>query len=184
MKTSIKFIAPALGAAAIGATLLLAPIAGADTDPLVPYGTDPTAHPCWDTTCPTTTSPPPRTANWTRRSDPPAAAQLHDRAMRTATGRVLNQSIPARCVRARPRHDLGNVLEFSTTAKSSRRGRLPENGLVVTASRRHRSARRRIETILDSLAQQTRPCPYAVYGAAGRGSAVDRAHSFVTPTAR
>ena len=45
MKTSIKFIAPALGAAAIGATLLLAPIASADTDPLVPYGTDPhTSH--------------------------------------------------------------------------------------------------------------------------------------------
>jgi hypothetical protein len=41
MKTSIKFIAPALGAAAIGATLLLAPVASADTDPLVPYGTDP-----------------------------------------------------------------------------------------------------------------------------------------------
>ena len=41
MKTSIKFIAPALGAAAIGATLVLAPIASADTDPLVPYGTDP-----------------------------------------------------------------------------------------------------------------------------------------------
>jgi hypothetical protein len=41
MKTSIKFIAPALGAAAIGATFLLAPIASADTDPLVPYGTDP-----------------------------------------------------------------------------------------------------------------------------------------------
>jgi hypothetical protein len=41
MKASIKFIAPALGAAAIGATLVLAPIASADTDPLVPYGTDP-----------------------------------------------------------------------------------------------------------------------------------------------
>jgi hypothetical protein len=41
MKTSIKFIAPALGAAAIGATMLLAPIASADTNPLVPYGTDP-----------------------------------------------------------------------------------------------------------------------------------------------
>ncbi|MCW2562607.1 MAG: hypothetical protein JWQ31_1167 [Mycobacterium sp.] len=41
MKTSIKFIAPALGAAAIGAAMLLAPIAGADTNPLVPYGTDP-----------------------------------------------------------------------------------------------------------------------------------------------
>src|ERR1700682_4494822 len=41
MKTSIKFIAPALGAAAIGAAMLLAPIASADTNPLVPYGTDP-----------------------------------------------------------------------------------------------------------------------------------------------
>jgi len=41
MKTSIKFIAPALGAAAIGAAMLLAPIASADTDPLVPYGTNP-----------------------------------------------------------------------------------------------------------------------------------------------
>lgn len=41
MRKSIKFIAPALGAAAIGATLVLAPIASADTDPAVPYGTDP-----------------------------------------------------------------------------------------------------------------------------------------------
>lgn len=41
MKTSIKFIAPALGAAAVGAAMLFAPIAGADTDPLVPYGTNP-----------------------------------------------------------------------------------------------------------------------------------------------
>jgi hypothetical protein len=41
MKASIKFIAPALGAAAIGAAVLLAPIASADTNPLVPYGTDP-----------------------------------------------------------------------------------------------------------------------------------------------
>ena len=41
MKASIKFIAPALGAAAIGAAMLLAPIASADTDPLVPYGTNP-----------------------------------------------------------------------------------------------------------------------------------------------
>jgi hypothetical protein len=41
MKTPIKFIAPALGAAAIGAAMLLAPIASADTDPLVPYGTNP-----------------------------------------------------------------------------------------------------------------------------------------------
>jgi hypothetical protein len=41
MKASIKFIAPALGAAAIGAAVVLAPIASADTNPLVPYGTDP-----------------------------------------------------------------------------------------------------------------------------------------------
>jgi hypothetical protein len=41
MKASIKFIAPALGAAAVGAAMLLAPIASADTNPLVPYGTDP-----------------------------------------------------------------------------------------------------------------------------------------------
>jgi hypothetical protein len=41
MKASFKFIAPALGAAAIGAAVLLAPIASANTDPLVPYGTDP-----------------------------------------------------------------------------------------------------------------------------------------------
>lgn len=41
MKASIKFVAPALGAAAVGAAILLAPIASANTDPLVPYGTDP-----------------------------------------------------------------------------------------------------------------------------------------------
>ncbi len=41
MKASIKFIAPALGAAAIGAAMLLAPIASADTNPLIPFGTDP-----------------------------------------------------------------------------------------------------------------------------------------------
>jgi hypothetical protein len=41
MKASIKFIAPALGAAAVGAAIVLAPIASANTDPLVPYGTDP-----------------------------------------------------------------------------------------------------------------------------------------------
>lgn len=41
MKASIKFIAPALGAAAMGAAILLAPTASANTDPLVPYGTDP-----------------------------------------------------------------------------------------------------------------------------------------------
>jgi hypothetical protein len=43
MKASFKFIAPALGAAAVGAALVLAPIASANTDRLVPYGTDP--HP-------------------------------------------------------------------------------------------------------------------------------------------
>ena len=37
----IKYIAPWIGAAAIGAAVVLAPIASANTDPLVPYGTDP-----------------------------------------------------------------------------------------------------------------------------------------------
>jgi hypothetical protein len=57
MKTTIKYLAPWLAAAAIGGAIALAPIAGAaatparvtttvtphapDTDPLVPYGTDP-----------------------------------------------------------------------------------------------------------------------------------------------
>ena len=41
MKSTIKYIAPGLGAAAIGAAIFLAPIASADTNPLVPYGTDP-----------------------------------------------------------------------------------------------------------------------------------------------
>jgi hypothetical protein len=57
MKTTIKYIAPWLAAAAIGGAVALAPIASAatpsaaathpapasspDTDPLVPYGTDP-----------------------------------------------------------------------------------------------------------------------------------------------
>jgi hypothetical protein len=45
METSIKYIAPWLGAAAVGAAIVLAPVAGADTDPLVPYGTEPSvAH--------------------------------------------------------------------------------------------------------------------------------------------
>jgi hypothetical protein len=39
--TTIKYIAPALGAVAIGAAMLLAPVASANTDPLVPYGTCP-----------------------------------------------------------------------------------------------------------------------------------------------
>jgi hypothetical protein len=59
MKTTIKYLAPWLAAAAIGGAIALAPIAGAaatpervtttvtphapdtGTDPLVPYGTDP-----------------------------------------------------------------------------------------------------------------------------------------------
>jgi hypothetical protein len=36
-----RYIAPWLAAAAIGGAIALAPIASADTDPLVPYGTDP-----------------------------------------------------------------------------------------------------------------------------------------------
>ena len=41
MKTTIKYIAPWLAAAAIGAAIGVAPIASADTNPLVPYGTNP-----------------------------------------------------------------------------------------------------------------------------------------------
>ena len=41
MKTTIKDIAPWLAAAAIGGAIALVPIASADTDPLVPYGTNP-----------------------------------------------------------------------------------------------------------------------------------------------
>ncbi len=43
MKTAIKYFAPWVAAAAIGAAIALAPVASADTDPLVPYGTDPHA---------------------------------------------------------------------------------------------------------------------------------------------
>ena len=43
MKTTIKYIAPWLAAAAIGGAIALAPIASADTDPAVPYGTNPTS---------------------------------------------------------------------------------------------------------------------------------------------
>ena len=42
-KTTIKYIAPWLAAAAIGGAIALAPIASADTNPLVPYGTNPHA---------------------------------------------------------------------------------------------------------------------------------------------
>jgi hypothetical protein len=41
MKTTTKYVAPWLAAAAIGGAIALAPIAGADTNPLVPFGTDP-----------------------------------------------------------------------------------------------------------------------------------------------
>jgi hypothetical protein len=43
MKTTIKYIGPWLAAAAIGGAIALAPIASADTDPAVPYGTNPTS---------------------------------------------------------------------------------------------------------------------------------------------
>jgi len=43
MRTPIKFIAPWLAVAAIGGSIALAPIANADTEPFVPYGTDPTS---------------------------------------------------------------------------------------------------------------------------------------------
>ncbi|MEV0673077.1 hypothetical protein [Mycobacterium sp. NPDC050441] len=52
MKNPMKFVATALAAAAIGGAVALAPVAGAvtashtpaanGTDPLVPFGTDPT----------------------------------------------------------------------------------------------------------------------------------------------
>jgi hypothetical protein len=38
-----KYVAPLMAAAAIGATIALAPIASANTDPATPYGTDPTS---------------------------------------------------------------------------------------------------------------------------------------------
>jgi len=41
MKATIKHIAPWLAAAAIGGAIALAPIASADTNPAVPYGTNP-----------------------------------------------------------------------------------------------------------------------------------------------
>ena len=41
MKTTIKYVAPWLAAAAISGAIALAPIAGADTNPLVPNGSDP-----------------------------------------------------------------------------------------------------------------------------------------------
>lgn len=41
MRIKLNYIAPGLAAAAIGGAIALAPIASADTNPLVPYGTDP-----------------------------------------------------------------------------------------------------------------------------------------------
>ena len=43
MKRTIKHVAPWLAAAAIGGAIALAPIASADTNPLVPYGPNPTS---------------------------------------------------------------------------------------------------------------------------------------------
>jgi hypothetical protein len=43
MKSTVKYIAPWLAAAAIGGAIALAPIASANTDPVVPYGTNPTS---------------------------------------------------------------------------------------------------------------------------------------------
>lgn len=41
MHTLIKYTTPWLAVAAIGGAIALAPIASADTDPAVPYGTEP-----------------------------------------------------------------------------------------------------------------------------------------------
>ena len=41
MKTTIKYIAPWLAAAAIGGAIALAPVASASPGPLAPYGTYP-----------------------------------------------------------------------------------------------------------------------------------------------
>ncbi|MDH6246642.1 hypothetical protein [Mycobacterium sp. OTB74] len=41
MKHPMKYAAPLMAAAAIGGAVLLAPIASADTSPLVPNGTNP-----------------------------------------------------------------------------------------------------------------------------------------------
>ncbi|HZA11045.1 hypothetical protein [Mycobacterium sp.] len=40
MKSAIKYIAPWVAAAAIGGAIALAPIANAEPDPNVPYGTN------------------------------------------------------------------------------------------------------------------------------------------------
>jgi hypothetical protein len=43
MRTIIAYVAPWLAAAAIGGAIALAPFASADTNPAVPYGTNPTS---------------------------------------------------------------------------------------------------------------------------------------------
>jgi hypothetical protein len=43
MKSTVRYIAPWLAAAAMGGALALVPIANADTNPAVPYGTNPTS---------------------------------------------------------------------------------------------------------------------------------------------
>jgi hypothetical protein len=40
---AIKYFASLMAAGAIGAAIALAPIASANTDPVTPYGTDPTS---------------------------------------------------------------------------------------------------------------------------------------------
>lgn len=44
MKSTTGFVAAAAAALAVGAAVLFAPIAAANTDPLLPYGTDPHSH--------------------------------------------------------------------------------------------------------------------------------------------
>jgi hypothetical protein len=46
MKKTLKHVAPWLAASAIGGAIALAPIASADTNPLVPYGPNPTSPVC------------------------------------------------------------------------------------------------------------------------------------------
>ena len=41
MRIKLNYIAPGLAAAVIGGAIALAPVASADSDPLVPYGTNP-----------------------------------------------------------------------------------------------------------------------------------------------
>jgi hypothetical protein len=45
MTTTVTYVAPWLAAAAMGAAIAHAPIANADPDPRVPYGTNPTSPP-------------------------------------------------------------------------------------------------------------------------------------------